>query len=151
MKGSPVRVATGTVGSTQVQITYGSPGVKGRIIWGGLVAYDKVWVTGAHQATKINFTGPVTVAGKQIAAGDYAFFTIPGRDKWVLILNKNHTQHLADNYNEGEDIARVEVTPKPGNDTVQRLTYSVKNETDTQGAIVVQWENLEVALPFTTR
>src|SRR5688572_22220425 len=69
MKGSPVRRAMGIVGNTHVHITYGSPGVKGRIIWGGLVAYDRVWATGAHKATKINFTDTVTIAGTQVAAG----------------------------------------------------------------------------------
>lgn len=150
MKGSPVRIAMGNVGHTHVHITYGSPGVKNRIIWGGLVAYDKVWVTGAHKATKINFSSPVTIAGKQIAAGEYAFFTIPGREKWILIVNKNYDQHLADSYNEAEDVVRVEVLPKSDDKAVQRLTYSINKESDTSGAIVMQWEKLGVALPFTT-
>jgi hypothetical protein len=148
MKGSPVRTATGTVGNTQVQITYGSPGVKSRIIWGGLVAYDKVWATGAHKATKVNFSKAVTIAGKQLAAGDYAFFTIPGKEKWILILNKNFEQHLADDYQEGEDVVRVEVVPKVGENILQRLTYSINKQSDTGGAITMQWEKVEVGLLF---
>lgn len=145
MKGSPVRVATGTVGKTQIQITYGSPGIKGRIIWGGLVAYDKVWATGAHKATKVNLSDAITIAGKQIPAGDYAFFTVPGKEKWVLILNKKFDQHLADEYNEADDVVRVEVIPKISDSAVQRLTYLIRPQ-----GIVMQWEKLEVELPVTS-
>ena len=55
LKGSPHRTAMATVNGTHVHIEYNSPGVKGRSIWGGLVAYDKVWATGAHNATSVQF------------------------------------------------------------------------------------------------
>ena len=44
-----------TIGLTDVTITYSRPGVKERVIWGGLVPYDKVWRTGANEATTIRF------------------------------------------------------------------------------------------------
>lgn len=151
MKGSPHTTAMGNVGSTHIHITYSSPGVKGRVIWGGLVAYDKVWVAGAHQATKINFSNEVIVNGKTIPAGEYAFFTIPGKEKWMLILNKNFQQHLADDYKEMEDVVRIEVTPAKNDQPVQRLDYAVQKKSDKAGEIVLRWENVSVAMPFTTK
>src|SRR5688572_27386481 len=53
LKGSPRRFVMDFIGSNHVHVDYGSPGVKGRTIWGGLVAYDEVWATGAHHATSI--------------------------------------------------------------------------------------------------
>ena len=41
------------VGNTDIKINYHSPAVRGRVIWGGLVPYDQVWVTRAHSATTL--------------------------------------------------------------------------------------------------
>ena len=150
LKGSPHRTAMATVNDTHVHIEYSSPGVKGRVVWGGLVAYDKVWVTGAHSATSIRFSKEVTINGQKIPAGKYAFFTIPGKEKWTLILNTRYDQHLADDYNEKEDVIRVEIKPEEHTLT-QRLTYAVTSIDNKSGEIVMQWEKMLIRLPFTTR
>jgi Protein of unknown function (DUF2911) len=148
MKGSPHRVAMGNINGKHIHIEYGSPGVKGRIIWGGLVPYDKVWVTGAHSATNITFSDAVTFGDKKIAAGKYALFTIPGKEKWTVILNKKYEQHLADDYNETEDAARITVTPEVSDKIVQRLTYTVDQTGEQKGEIVMQWEKITLSIPL---
>lgn len=149
LKGSPRRTAMATVNGTHVHLEYSSPGVKGRVVWGGLVAYDKVWVTGAHKATSVQFSKDVTINGQKIPAGQYAFFTIPGKEKWMLILNTRYDQHLADDYNEKEDVTRIEVKPEEHTLT-QRLTYAINMIDDKSGEIVMQWEKVIIRLPFTT-
>jgi len=149
LKGSPHRATMATVNGTQVHIEYNSPGVKGRIIWGGLVSYDKVWATGAHKATNVRFSRDVMINDKKIPAGQYAFFTIPGKEKWLVILNTRYDQHLADDYNEKEDVVRAEVKPE-GHDMTQRLTYAVNAIDDKSGEIVMQWEKILIRLPFMT-
>jgi Protein of unknown function (DUF2911) len=147
LRGSPVRVAMANVGKNHVHIVYGSPGVRGRTIWGGLVAYDEVWVTGAHDATSVEFSKDVEINGQRVPAGKYALFTIPGMDQWTVILNSRWDQHLADEYRESEDILRMTVTPTVLSDVVQRLTYSV--ETDASGGrIVMAWEKIGIEIPF---
>ena len=146
-KGSPHRTAMATVNGTHVHIEYNSPGVKGRSIWGGLVPLDKVWATGAHMATNIQFSKDVTINNKKIPAGKYAFFTIPGKDKWTVILNTRHDQHMADDYNEKEDVMRMDVKPEEHGMT-QRLTYNVNKTDDKSGEIVMQWERISIRLPF---
>lgn len=88
-------MAFAIVNGDSIKINYHSPGVRNRIIWGGLVPYNEVWVTGAHDATTIEFYKTIVVEGKGIPAGKYAFFTIPGKKEWTLIINKNWKQHLA--------------------------------------------------------
>ena len=148
LKGSPVRTAMNYIGNNHVHIVYGSPGVKDRIIWGGLVAYDQVWVTGAHKATFIEFSKDIIIADKKIPAGKYAFFTIPGKEDWTLILNKSWDQHLADKYSAKEDVLRILVKPVLQENSTQRLTYSVEKSRDHEGRVVMKWEKIEVALPF---
>lgn len=146
MKSSPKRVAMETIGNTHIHIDYGSPGVKGRMIWGGLVAYDQVWATGAHNATTVDFSTQVTIGGKKIPKGKYALFTIPGRDEWTLIINTKSQQHLADEYNQAEDMVRVKVKPVKTNKITQRLTYRVE-KIDKEAAITIEWEYLKLVLP----
>ncbi len=146
MKGSPKRVAMNTVGDTHIHIEYGSPGVKGRMIWGGLVAYDQVWATGAHNATSIDFSTDVSIGGKKITKGKYALFTIPGKTEWIIIINSNYQQHLADAYNASEDIVRVKVKPIKKTQATQRLTYSVMPSGKDAG-VMIEWEYLRVVLP----
>src|SRR5215212_4525462 len=35
------------IGDATIKINYYSPGVRGRIIWGKLIPYGEIWVTGA--------------------------------------------------------------------------------------------------------
>ena len=149
LKGSPHRVAMATINGTHVHIDYNSPGVKGRIIWGGLVPFGKIWVSGAHYATTVQFAREVIVGNKTIPRGTYSLFTIPGKEEWVVIFNSRSEQHLADEYSDKEDIARVKVTP--GNSgMVQRLTYSVSKTDEQSGTIRLQWEKLMIDIPFKT-
>src|SRR5215467_13707375 len=85
---SPFAKVSQTVGLTDIVVDYSSPGVKGRKIWGGLVPYDQMWRAGANTATKITFSKDVTFAGKPVPSGTYAFFVIPGKGDWTVILNK---------------------------------------------------------------
>ncbi|MBK7872350.1 MAG: DUF2911 domain-containing protein [Saprospiraceae bacterium] len=148
LKSSPTRETMIILNDNHIHITYGSPGVRGRVIWGGLVAYDQVWATGAHNATSIMFSKDVIINEQKIPAGTYGFFTIPGKEEWTLILNKNYKQHLADDYNEKEDVIRVNVKPEKQNNITQRLTYQIEASDDKSGNISVYWEYLKISLPF---
>lgn len=149
LKGSPARVVMNTVGNAHLHISYHSPGVKGRVIWGGLVPYDQVWVSGAHDATSLQIINPVIIGGREIPSGTYAIFTIPGKKEWVFILNKNYKQHLADDYKETEDVLRVKVRPVE-NPMTPRLSYAVNADSDSTGTISMSWEKLKIEVPFST-
>ncbi len=146
LKSSPKRVTMETIGDTHIHIEYGSPGVKGRMIWGGLVAYDQVWATGAHNATTVDFSTAVTIGGKNIPKGKYALFTIPGKDEWTIIINSRNKQHLADEYNPSEDLVRVKVKPVKKDKMVQRLSYLIEKD-GKNASIAIEWEYLRVVMP----
>src|SRR5688572_23365505 len=78
------------IGFTTITIYYERPAARGRSekeIFGTLVPMGKVWRTGAGNCTTIKFDTDVFIDGKKVAAGKYALFTIPGREKWTIILN----------------------------------------------------------------
>ncbi len=135
------------VNGDSIKISYHSPGVRKRIVWGGLVPFDEVWVTGAHDATCIIMPMAFEVGGKNIPAGKYAFFTIPGEKEWTLIINKNWNQHLASEYDEQDDIVRIKVKPKKVNHT-ERLQYFIEIANKQEGKISMAWEKIKIELPF---
>ena len=148
LKGSLTAQAIGRIGDAEIKISYHSPSVRGRIVWGGLVPFDKVWVTGAHMATSLEFSNDVMIGNKTVPAGKYALFTIPGKVEWFVIINKNWQQHLVDEYDPNEDIVRVKVKPEIEQVNQERLRYVIEGDTEKEGEIVLYWERLEVSIPF---
>lgn len=138
---SPAQVARGKAGGADITINYGSPAVKGRTIWGELVPYDKVWRAGANEATTFETSKDIRVEGKTLPAGKYAFFTIPGKDKWTLIFNKEAKQWGAYSYKQDKDALRVEVSPRKAGAFNERLAYVVNKD----GASL-RWADLEVPM-----
>ena len=92
---SPSQKVEQAVGLGTVSLDYSRPSMRGREIFGDLVPYDKVWRTGANASTKIKFSDEVTIQGNKIPAGEYALYTIPGKEEWTIIIHKN-TKHWGD-------------------------------------------------------
>lgn len=142
---SPLQMAMTNVGKNHVHIEYHAPSKRGRQIFGGLVAYGEVWVTGAHNATSIRFSKNVEIGGVKIPEGKYALFTIPGENEWTVIINKNWDQHLADEYDEAEDIVRLTVTPDALEESVETLAYEVIAEDENTGTISISWDDVKIS------
>ena len=143
---SPNASVAQTIGTTEVTITYGRPGVKGRQVFGGLEQYGNVWRAGANEATVIHFTDDVTIEGQPLAAGAYAFFAIPGETEWTLIFNEQAEQWGAFDHDPAQDALRVTVTPESGPQQ-EWLSYSFDDLTDTSATVVLAWDTVRV--PFT--
>jgi len=133
-----------TVKGANISITYGQPSVKGRVVFGDLVPWDKVWRTGADEATEITFSKDCTFAGKKVKAGTYTLFTIPGQNTWGLILNSKLGQWGAFDYekNKASDVVNTSVRPKFKQDQTETLTFRVTTE-----GIVMEWANVALMIP----
>jgi hypothetical protein len=124
---SPHDTVTSQINGANLRVTFGSPAVKGRTIWGGLVPFDKAWRGGADEATLFTTDKDITINGKKLAAGTYSLFIIPIKDKWTYIFNSQTGQWgikqggLA-NFDEAKNVltvtADVQTVPM-----VERLKY----------------------------
>lgn len=141
---SPAASVSQDLGIATVKIDYSRPGVKGRKIWDGLVPYGEVWRTGANSATVITFSDPVKIAGKDLPAGAYAFFAIPGPKTWTLILNRNAKQWGAYAYKPEEDALRFEATPVPLAQAQEYLQYTLPVTSLDGLRVELAWEKLSV-------
>jgi hypothetical protein len=137
---SPPATVTGKIGAANVKITYCQPSARGRKIMGGLVPYGEVWRTGANEATTIEFDKPVKIEGKDLAAGKYSLFTIPGENEWTIIINKDAKQWGAYKYKQEDDVLRVSVKPTKTAAPVETFNIALGKD-DVQ----LKWENTAVA------
>jgi hypothetical protein len=143
---SPNAVVSQTVGVTVIEIQYGRPAVKEREIWGGLVPFDKVWRSGANEATTISFSTDVTINGQKLAAGTYGFFTIPTAGEWTVIFNSVSKQWGSMAYDASQDVLQIKVTPAEA-DMREWLQYSFEKLTSNSADVMFRWHKL--ALAFT--
>jgi hypothetical protein len=143
---SPSATLMQTIGLTDMTIKYSRPGVKGRAVWGTLVPFDKVWRTGANEATTISFSDDVTINGQNLPKGMYSLHTIPGANQWTIIFNSVADQWGSYSYEEAKDVLRVNATPQKG-EFREWLTFDVPQLTTDTATVMIRWEN--VAVPFT--
>lgn len=138
---SPPAIASVTTafGNT-ITINYSQPAVKGRVIGKEIAPYGEIWRTGANEATSITISKPALINGKNVAAGKYALFTIPGEKKWTFILNKNWNQWGAYSYDAQQDVARFEIEPQTNPEFMERLTFSINKE----GRTLLLWGNIQL-------
>ncbi|WP_199117119.1 DUF2911 domain-containing protein [Pedobacter sp. ASV28] len=143
---STPQTITQDFGLGKITLSYSRPNVKGRKIFGGLEPYDKVWRTGANSATVIKFTDAVKIEGKELAAGEYALFTIPGKTEWTIIFNKGVKEWGAYTYSEANDVLRVKVKPTTLKDKVETFTIQFANVYDSSAQMQLAWENTLVSI-----
>ena len=141
---SPRESVTGSINGANVTISYGSPSVRGRKIWGGLVPYDKIWRTGANQATEIQTSKDLKIGGNTLPAGKYSIFTVPGEKEWKVIFNSQTGQWgikqdgLA-NDDPSKDVLTVMVKPEKSPAFTEKLTFKINKD-----GFDLLWENVEV-------
>lgn len=130
-----------------IRIIYSRPQKKEREIFGDLVPYGEVWRTGANEATEITLYTNMTVDGKQLSAGTYTLYTIPTKEEWTVIINKDVNVWGAYDYDEAKDVLRVNV---PAEQTAAPVeAFSMTFQPIENGAnLLMGWGNAYVEVPF---
>lgn len=146
---SPTQTIQQDFGVSSLQLIYSRPGMKGRKIFGDLVPFGKVWRTGANAATRIKFNDDVSIGGQPLKAGEYALYTIPGENEWVVIINKGSANWGTD-YKQEDDLLRVKVKSSKLNDPVESFTMQFDNVKANSADLKIMWEKTAVAVPITT-
>jgi hypothetical protein len=110
-----------SVDGREISIGYGSPSVRGRTVFGGLVPWNEVWRTGANEATAFRTEADLVIGGKPVPAGSYTLYTIPAPSQWTLIVNRE-TGQWGTRYDPSLDLIRVPMQ-------VEELDYPVEQFT----------------------
>jgi tetratricopeptide (TPR) repeat protein len=134
------------VGLTDIEVDYSRPNKNKREIFGGLMPWDKAWRTGANTATKIKFSDGVMFGDKEVAAGQYALFTIPKANEWTIILSKN----LELPYKPDADVARVTVKPVKIPNEVETFTIGFDDLRIDSANLFLAWDQTAALLKLKT-
>jgi hypothetical protein len=133
-------------GGKSITVDYSSPRAKGRKIFGSdLVPYGEVWRTGANEATTFVATADVMVGNQHVPAGNYTIFTIPNKDKWVLIISKKTGEWGVPYPGADSDLARVDMKAASTSGPVENLTIAL--DKSSKGCTMrIEWENTRATI-----
>jgi hypothetical protein len=129
------------------RVIYSRPQKNGRIIFGDLIEYGKVWRMGANEATEIEFYKNVKIDGKKIAKGRYTLYAIPNPDNWTIILNSDIDTWGAFKYDAQKDVLRTTVAVQKLNESVESLSMAFE-KIDNGCNLVIAWDNIKTSLPI---
>jgi len=147
---SPLCELTQKVGLGEVKVVYSRPSAKGREVMGELVPYDKIWRTGANQRTQIHFSEKVELQGTEVSAGKYAMLTIPGEEKWEIILSET-TSGSPMELAEDEKTVRFSAPVKTIDMMVETFTIMIGDIRDDAATINLMWENTIVPIEMSLK
>jgi len=142
---SSSQTVTQSLGISTVTLTYSRPNLNGRKIFGGLEPYDQVWRTGANKIPTLTLDGTVIIAGTKVDAGTYGLLTIPGKDRWTVIVSKNSEQWGAYTYNQDEDLFRFEVKAGKLDKAMETFTMSFSDVAPQSAKLNIAWENTKIS------
>lgn len=146
---SPKAVVTQVVGLEPIVVTYHSPGVKDRTIWGELVPWGQNWRAGANDKTTLQFSEKVKIGDTELDAGTYGVYILPhDAERWELVLN-SEADGSPNTFDPANDVLRYTAKPQEA-DFLERLQWRVERFTDWPpftAEIVLHWEKLRVVMP----
>jgi hypothetical protein len=133
-----------------IAISYSRPSMRGRKIMGDLVPWNRVWRTGANQATHLRTTFDMMLGGMPVPRGTYTMWTIPSTSGWTMILNKQ-TGQWGTQYDERQDLARFPVSVRQLPAPVDTFTITLDRRKALTGSITMKWEQTLISVPFERR
>ncbi len=154
---SPGSMVTQKFGLMDIEVSYFRPKKKGRAIFGAgddfLQKYGAIWRTGANSGTKITFSEDISFGGKEVKAGEYMIYTIPGADSWDVMLYSD--LKLGGNvagYKTEDEVLRVSVKPNKLAETVETLTINISDisEDNTTANLEIAWDKTAIKIPLKT-
>lgn len=139
------------VGLTDFEVDYSRPNKNDRVIFGGLVPFDKPWRTGANQPTKIKISAPVKFADKDVPAGEYVLYTIPGASQWTLVLSRNLKAQTPADHKPEDEAARVTAKPEMALAApAETFTIGFENLRTESATFYLEWDKTRVPVKVTT-
>lgn len=128
-------------------ITYSRPQLKGRT-FEEVVPLNKVWRTGANEASELRLFSDIQIEDTTIKAGTYSIFTIPKEETITFVVNTATNLWGAYAYAKEKDIIRVTVPRATAEESLEAFSIAF-SDTDKQPKIHMGWANVRFEIPFT--
>ncbi len=139
--------ARGKIGNTTFAVDYGRPLLRGRVLLGDVIGYDRVWRTGANAATQFSTSAPITIAGLNVPAGMYTLWTVPHTNGVELIVNKE-TGQWGTAYNDALNLGKAPIKTETVTTPVEEFTISFVPSDSKHGSLVMEWGTFKWTAPI---
>jgi DUF2911 family protein len=154
------------VGGKWIEITYDRPIKRGRDLWGAgsdygemLKAGAPVWRAGANVSTRLKTDVPLVINNKTVGRGAYSLFIDLKPGSWTFIVSSwaaqttyNPANHDAlwgaFGYTPAKDVVRAPMTLSSLPYSVDELTWSFVDMSDSGGKIAIMWDKQMASVPF---
>lgn len=149
---SPADKSTFSSGNLEVSVFYNRPYKKGRVIFGELVPYNKVWRTGANEATIFETNSDLVFGDKVLKSGRYSLFTIPEEQSWTVLFNSETGQWGVDfngeaNHNPAKDVLSLQALSVQQEKEFEQFTISIERWGEDM-QLIFMWDKTLVSVPF---
>ena len=144
---SPHESVAAVVDDARLTIVYGRPSMRGRVIFGSLVPWGRVWCPGADEATTLESSRPITIGALRLPTGPHTIWILPTRDRWTFIVS-TEPEGFHTNYHERADLGRAPMRKRALGAPVERLTFAIDPAPAGGGTIAMSWEQTEVSVAF---
>jgi hypothetical protein len=129
------------------RVIYSRPSKSGRVVFGDLLEYGKVWRLGANEATEIELYQNVKIGGTKIKKGRYTLYCIPYADKWTIIVNKETDTWGSFKYDSKKDITRLDVPVQKQTELTESFAM-VFEKSATGASLIMAWDDVKVSVPL---
>ena len=146
---SPPAMANVTLAGQTISLKYNAPSLRNRAMT-SIVPYNQVWRTGANPATTLVTPVSLHVGTLLVPAGTYTMYTLPSRDKWMLIINKQ-TGQWGTVYSQDRDLGRTEMKAHTLSSSQEVMSLSFEDIKKDSAELHVRWgttdESVKVSTP----
>ena len=129
------------------RVIYSRPQKNGRVIFGELLEYGKVWRLGANEATELEFYSDVKINDIKLKKGRYTMYGIPNAEKWTIIINKETDTWGSFKYDEKNDLLRIDV-PVQKQTAITEEFVMVFEKSETGAGLIIAWDDVKLNLPI---
>jgi len=142
--------ARAAVGAATFSVDYGRPLARGRTLLGDVIAYDRVWRTGANAATEFTTSAPITLGGLSVPAGTYTLWTVPRAGRVDLIVNRQ-TGQWGTEYRRAQDLGTTPMRTDSMDTPVEQFTISIEPRDTRHGTLAMAWGTFRWTVPIVVR
>ena len=152
---SPKDTAKIELNDLNLKVEYNRPSKRERVIFGALVPYNKVWRTGANEATTFETNEDLVIDGMPLQKGKYTIWTVPMKDSWKVMFNSKQykwgvNEKMEPMWDPNYDVLEIEVATEQLETTVEKFTIAFDNSTDNL-KLTMAWDNTLIEVPIVVK
>jgi len=150
---SPKDSAKISLNDLNLKVEYNRPSKREREVFGALVPFDKVWRTGANEATTFSTNKDLMIDGMLLKKGKYTIWTVPMDKSWKVMFNSKQykwgvNEKMEPMWDPNYDVIEIEVPTKQLDVTVEEFTIAFDNTTGNL-KLTMAWDSTIIEVPIT--